>query len=104
MPRTFSRGTKFDVVSVERIIGYLSDADNLEFIRRQRLQLCPEAELIEQDLFEFFEFLFQRTSSLETLIDGLTGGGIIPNSMLTHIRDIERQAEVVRTKFLQISV
>jgi len=36
--------------SEEIVLSYLSEEDNLEFVRRARIRWCPEAALIEQQI------------------------------------------------------
>lgn len=99
MPRTFSRGIKFTAEDLERFTGFLVDAEAEEFARRMRLLFCPEAPLIEQDLFDFFDFLFNGLRRLDDLIASLSGGGIVPGSMKTITSEIEEETVRIRALF-----
>ncbi len=69
---------------------YLStDIEADIWIRRMRVLYCPEESLIEQDISELLEFFIpDKLSSIDRLIDSLSGGGIIPAAMKTRVTEL----------------
>ena len=92
MPRTFKRSTKVTAVFLDGMQQYLSLDEGDLWVRRMRSLYCPEQGVIEKDISPFFDlFLPGKTTIIKRLVGALSGGGIIPNSILSNIADIEEQ-------------
>lgn len=94
MPRVGSRGKPVTAEFLDEMQQYLSVDEGTVWVRRMRFLYCPEAELIEQDIQELLDlFLPNRLSSIDRLIESLTGGGIIPAAIKGHVSDIRFETE-----------
>lgn len=75
MPRTFSRGSRFDAGKLLRIHDLHLDArEQLVFDQFMRVRLCPEEGLEEQDLSQLIEDIktaIQRFVDILRFLDSL---------------------------------
>lgn len=102
MPRTFSRGRIFSAADIRRITDHMfqvSPGEFNAFLQDFRFRFCVNDDIIEIDLFDYFDFIRDSINSIRNFLpSAYTAPGALVGSRFIAM---EGETDVVKTKFVE---